>query len=119
MFENKFGNSAVADTVSEVFARRTYDQTRRNSTFFPEARNALSNVGVKPNANGSAIDIPVPRFLNRLMGTPLPLQNELFSLFVKNYEGIVQKARADNEWNVHVLGKFSSRCVGQDVTSQN
>ena len=48
------------------------------------------------------------RFLNRILGLPVKLQNQLFSYFSDTLEAVVQKAKRTGHWDGGILDFGSS-----------
>ena len=49
------------------------------------------------------------RFLNRILGIEVELQNRLFAYFVKTLSVVVQQAKKSGRWDEGILGKDRKR----------
>lgn len=47
----------------------------------------------------------IPRFLNRILGVEVELQNRLFAYFMKTLSVVVQQAKSSGRWDEGILGK--------------
>ena len=47
----------------------------------------------------------ISRFLNRILGIEVELQNRLFAYFVKTLSVVVQQAKRSGRWDEGILGK--------------
>ena len=47
----------------------------------------------------------ISRFLNRILGIEVELQNRLFAYFTKTLSVVVQQAKRDGRWDEGILGK--------------
>ena len=46
------------------------------------------------------------RFLNRILGLPVGLQNKLFNYFTDTLGALIQQAKRMGKWDNGILGKF-------------
>lgn len=49
----------------------------------------------------------ISRFLNRILGIEVELQNRLFAYFVETLSVVVQQAKRSGRWDEGILGKTS------------
>jgi len=71
---------------------------------------------LKPPGYGSAAlekDATMSRFLNRILGLPVQLQNQLFSYFSDTLAAVVQRAKRTDSWDGGILD-FGS--FGENIT---
>ena len=47
----------------------------------------------------------ISRFLNRILGIEVELQNRLFAYFTKTLSVVVQQAKRNGRWDEGILGK--------------
>ena len=47
----------------------------------------------------------LPKFLNRLLGVPVKLQNQLFNYFADTLNMLVQQAKRMGKWDGGILGE--------------
>ena len=46
------------------------------------------------------------KFLNRILGTPVELQNALFGYFTETLTTIILQAKRNGRWDMGILGKL-------------
>ena len=51
------------------------------------------------------------KFLNRLLGVPVKLQNQLFNYFTDTLTVLVQQAKRMGKWDGGILGEGKGRCA--------
>ena len=51
------------------------------------------------------------KFLNRLLGVPVKLQNQLFNYFTDTLAVLVQQAKRMGKWDGGILGEGRGRCA--------
>lgn len=86
--------------------------------FFPtskssECRSSLVGVGLFKSSGLGNISIDkdastMSRFLNRILGLPVQLQNQLFAYFSDTLAAVVQKAKRTGHWDGGILDFGSS-----------
>lgn len=50
----------------------------------------------------------ISRFLNRILGIEVELQNRLFAYFTKTLSAVVQQAKRNGRWDEGILGKTNT-----------
>ena len=53
--------------------------------------------------------INISRFLNRILGLPVRLQNQLFAYFTETLAAIIQHAKRTGRWDGSILGEFNDQ----------
>lgn len=79
----------------------------------PECRNGLVGVGLFKSSAMGAISVDkdastMSRFLNRILGLPVQLQNQLFAYFSDTLAAVVQRAKRTGHWDGGILDFGSS-----------
>lgn len=70
---------------------------------FVEARVALTNVELLTRVGVDKESLNISRFLNRILGLPVDLQNLVFSYFTDTIASLVQKAKREGKWDSGIL----------------
>lgn len=73
----------------------------------------LGNVDGDNNGSGSVIEVccccadynSISKFLNRLLGIEVMLQNALFRYFMSTLSAIIMQAKRNGRWDMGILGK--------------
>ena len=55
----------------------------------------------------------ISKFLNRILGMEVVLQNALFQYFAKTLEAVILEAKRSGRWDMGILGKKISRIVDE------
>jgi len=81
--------------------------------FFDECRTFLIGVGILTKDERGLLALEkeatsISRFLNRILGLPVKLQNQLFAYFSDTLSYIIQQARRMGRWDSGILGWCSS-----------
>lgn len=76
----------------------------------PETRAALIGVDLLTKGDTGLYALEkdsttLPRFLNRLLGVPVRLQNQLFAYFTDSLANIIKKAKRTGSWDGGIRGK--------------
>ena len=48
----------------------------------------------------------ISKFLNRILGVPILLQNALFKYFQDTLKAVILQAKRNGRWDLGILGKF-------------
>ena len=67
------------------------------------ARVALTNVELLTRGGVEKESLNISRFLNRILGLPVQLQNLVFSYFTDTIASLVQKAKREGKWDSGIL----------------
>lgn len=84
--------------------------------FMKDAREALHGVGmIVSNQNGSAYPEKdynnINKFLNRLLGCPVQLQNAIFNFFSDILAAVILQAKRTGKWDMGILDLGSNNEV--------
>ena len=60
----------------------------------------------------------ISRFLNRILGIEVELQNRLFAYFTKTLSVVVQQAKRSGRWDEGILGKINTLSVEAIIVLQ-
>lgn len=110
--DNKYGRAAleaVLKAVTGQSAPTIPPPQDYKGEFFQDVRTALIGVGlvVKDDKNNVTIldkDFTnISRFLNRILGVEVELQNHLFAYFMKTLSVVVQQAKRTGRWDEGIL----------------
>ena len=59
------------------------------------------------------------RFLNRILGLPVGLQNKLFNYFTDTLGALIQQAKRMGKWDNGILGMLSTVCCVSSCITDN
>ena len=68
-----------------------------------EARVVLTNVELLTRGGVEKESLNMTRFLNRILGLPVQLQNLVFTYFTDTIASLVQKAKREGKWDSGIL----------------
>lgn len=105
--ENKYGLDALKTVCEKIFK---INNVRVKGDETPEAKEqreklvqlneALKGVGME----GSVKDITIPKFLNRILGLPVDLQNYLFDYFMETLDAVTEVAKRKGKYDMGIMG---------------
>lgn len=83
----------------------------------PETRAALIGVDLLTKGDTGLYALEkdsttLPRFLNRLLGVPVRLQNQLFAYFTDSLANIIKKAKRTGSWDGGIRGEGTGSITG-------
>lgn len=111
-FDNKYGRSALEAVLKAVTgqgAPMIPPPKDHQGNFFQDVRDALVGVGllIKDDKSGLAMlekdYTNMSRFLNRILGIEVELQNRLFAYFTDTLSVVVQQAKRSGRWDEGIL----------------
>ncbi len=80
--------------------------------YIPDVRHALLGVGMISWEEGYGMPClekdynNISKFLNRILGVPILLQNALFKYFQDTLKAVILQAKRNGRWDLGILGKF-------------
>lgn len=104
--DNKYGREALQTVMKNILLDGEMGQMedKTKMELFMEIRSALHNVGI---GNDSIAKIDMARFLNRILGIPVRLQNELFDYFTNTLDDIIEREKDAGRFDMGILGKLA------------
>uniref|UniRef100_A0A1I8Q2D4 Protein strawberry notch n=1 Tax=Stomoxys calcitrans TaxID=35570 RepID=A0A1I8Q2D4_STOCA len=121
--DNKYGRTALETVMKAIMG---YEQplvpppTDYHGEFFKDIANALLGVGIIVNSETTpgllSLDKDynnISKFLNRILGMPVDLQNRLFKYFTDTLAAIINQARKGGRFD---LGILDLGAAGENVT---
>lgn len=112
--DNKYGRTAletVMKTIMGYEAPLVPPPTDYKGDFFKDVAGALVGVGIIVNSEASpgvlSLDKDynnISKFLNRILGMPVELQNRLFKYFTDTLNAIIQQAKKGGRFDLGILG---------------
>lgn len=102
--DNKYGREALQTIMHNILLDAEIKQMedKEKVTLFLEIRDALRNVGI---GEDPIAKIEMSRFLNRILGMPVRLQNAVFDHFVNTLDDIIQREKDAGKFDMGILGK--------------
>ncbi|XP_065892542.1 protein strawberry notch homolog 1-like isoform X2 [Dysidea avara] len=107
--DTKYGRSALEIVLGSVVSQRQpiVHSEEYNKNFFEKLCAALVGVGIVVKA-GSHYHLDkdsynMTRFLNRILGLPVGLQNKLFNYFTDTLGALIQQAKRMGKWDNGIL----------------
>lgn len=114
--DNKYGRSALEAVMKTIMG---YEQplvpppTDYKGEFFKDIAGALVGVGIIVNSENMpgvlSLDKDynnISKFLNRILGMPVELQNRLFKYFTDTLAAIIATAKKMGRFDLGILGEF-------------
>lgn len=111
-FDNKYGRAALEAVLKAVTGQGSPlipPPQDYKGHFFQDVRSALIGVGLVVKDDKSGLSIldkdytNISRFLNRILGIEVELQNRLFAYFTKTLSVVVQQAKRSGRWDEGIL----------------
>lgn len=113
--DNKYGRQALESVMKTIMG---YDQpivpppTDYSGDFFKDIAGALVGVGLIINSenNPGVLSLDkdynnISKFLNRILGMPVNLQNRLFKYFTDTLTAVITQAKRSGRFDMGILGK--------------
>lgn len=103
--DNKYGKEALRVILEhyigfEKVTLEDYDDDEYRFGMYHKVRMAMDDVGIE-----QPIDkVDISRFLNRILGMPVDVQNYLFSHFTDTMEDIIDRAKRAGKFEMGILG---------------
>lgn len=117
--DNKYGRSALEAVMKTImgYERPIVEPPRDyKGEFFKDVAGALVGVGLIVNSESSpgvlSLDKDynnISKFLNRILGMPVELQNRLFKYFTDTLNAIIVQAKKMGRFDLGILGK-NAKC---------
>lgn len=114
--DNKYGRTALETVMKTIMG---YEQplvpppNDYRGDFFKDIAGALVGVGIIVNSETSpgvlSLDKDynnISKFLNRILGMPVELQNRLFKYFTDTLTAIINQAKKGGRFDLGILGKY-------------
>lgn len=114
--DNKYGRTALETVMKTIMG---YEQplvpppTDYRGEFFKDIASALLGVGIIVNSETTpgllSLDKDynnISKFLNRILGMPVDLQNRLFKYFTDTLTAIINQARKGGRFDLGILGEY-------------
>ncbi|XP_071944970.1 protein strawberry notch homolog 1-like [Antedon mediterranea] len=110
--DNKYGRTALETTMKSIVGLDrplVIPPGGANSSFFKDIQQALIGVGMLikdeqlENASLDKDYTSISKFLNRILGIQVDLQNKLFQYFMDTLNHIINNAKKDGVWDMGIL----------------
>lgn len=104
--DNKYGRQALETVLKNILfdGEIKYMEDRAKRELFLDIRKALHGVGI---GESPIAKVDITRFLNRILGMPVDLQNHLFEYFTKTLDDIIQREKDAGRFEMGICGKIS------------
>lgn len=102
--DNRYGREALQTVLENImgqYATQYRAEHIEKTALFNDFRNAL--VAVDVGEPISSVDMP--RFLNRILGLRVDLQNQLFDYFTETLDEAIYKAKKAGQYDLGIMGK--------------
>lgn len=103
--DNKYGTEALHTVLENIMGqyRMQYRvENEEKAALFDEFTDALLSVDIgEPVAN-----VTMSRFLNRILGIRVELQNKLFDCFTETLETVIYTAKKAGKYDSGIMGKW-------------
>lgn len=113
--DNKYGRQALETVMRTIMGYETPlvpPPTDYNGEFFKDIAGALVGVGIIVNSESHpgvlSLDKDynnISKFLNRILGCPVDLQNRLFKYFTDTMTAIINQAKRGGRFDLGIVGK--------------
>lgn len=105
--DNKYGQEAlkcVFQSINGVDKPLVKPPSINNGNFFEDVQKALNDVGIGKDSGGRDKDhYQISKFLNRILGMEVRLQNALFHYFTSTLEEVIMAAKREGTWDLGIL----------------
>lgn len=114
--ENKYGKDALRSILEHYigfnkFTLNDFNGDEYKFGMFHKVRMAMDDVGIEhPIEN-----VNMTRFLNRILGMPVDVQNYLFSHFMQVMEDIIERAKRDGKFEMGIMGEITFESYLRDL----
>lgn len=106
--DTKYGRDALRKVLENINGadyvgrsdRETIEEEEQHQKFL-ELNNALKGVAI----DGPVADVSMPKFLNRMLGMPVDLQNYLFEYFMETLDNCIEQAKRNGKYDLGIMGK--------------
>ncbi|XP_041862042.1 protein strawberry notch homolog 2 isoform X2 [Melanotaenia boesemani] len=112
-FENKYGNKAL-DKITKAILGHIDNKVPPpkgypggDAMFFRDMKEGMKNVGIFCNEPRLGIstekDCSITKFLNRILGLEVHMQNSLFQYFIDNFDYLIEKDKKEGKYDMGIL----------------
>lgn len=104
--DNKYGREALQTIMTNIVVNNLdvkNIEDKDNIVLFKEIKEALLGVGI---GEDPITTIVMSRFLNRILGMPVDLQNKLFEYFTDTLDDIITREKEAGRFDLGILGSF-------------
>lgn len=122
--ENKYGKAALRTVYNTINGRTNEDSlpppADYKGDFFDDLSNALAGVGLleeeidglaKTRTMKDKDKTDIAKFLNRILGLKVKLQNQLFKYFMDSMDKVISDAKKSGKYDMGILGKCLLICL--------
>lgn len=105
--ENKYGREALHTVLKNIILpdnEMKKSDDKEKLLLFSEIKASLAGVGIAEGAIVLA-SVEMSRFLNRILGMPVDLQNTLFEYFCDTLDEIIAREKRTGKFDMGILGK--------------
>ncbi|KAM9763148.1 strawberry notch homolog 2b isoform 2-T2 [Menidia menidia] len=112
-FENKYGTKAL-DKITKAILGHIENKVPPpkgypggDYIFFRDMKEGMKNVGIFCNEPRLGIstekDCSITKFLNRILGLEVHMQNYLFQYFIENFDYLIEKDKKEGKYDMGIL----------------
>lgn len=108
--DNKYGRDALRIVLEKIFEvdylsrfGRDTDADEERHEKFVQLNDALKGVSIE----GPIAEVTIAKFLNRILGLPVHLQNYLFDYFMETLDSTIDKAKREGKYDLGIMGMCS------------
>ncbi|XP_055306092.1 protein strawberry notch-like [Sitodiplosis mosellana] len=100
--DNKYGREALKTVMESILldAEMKHMEDKEKVELFMEIRAALHGVGI---GEDPIAKIDMARFLNRILGMPVRLQNQLFEYFTHTLDDIIEREKDAGRFDMGIM----------------
>ncbi|KAJ8043881.1 Protein strawberry notch-like 1 [Holothuria leucospilota] len=123
--DNKYGRLALETVMKSIIGLMAPLVEPPRTDFFSDCKTALVGVGLICLNDGfgyATLDKDynsLPKFLNRLLGIEVDLQNELFAYFSDTLAEIISRAKKEGVWDMGILDIISEGQIVKKLETNN
>ncbi|PIK40320.1 putative protein strawberry notch-like 1 [Apostichopus japonicus] len=123
--DNKYGRIALESVMKSIVGSETPMVKPPRSRFFADCKEALIGVGLiiaNDHFSFASLDKDynsLPKFLNRLLGVEVDLQNELFGYFSDTLAEIISRVKKEGLWDMGILDIISEGQIVKKLETNN
>lgn len=108
--DNKYGRDALqtvlrhylpSNNSSAELTVHDFDGDGEKFETYHKMKEAIDDVGLERPIE----KVDISRFLNRILGMPVQLQNHLFEQFMDTMENVIERAKKSGKFEMGIMGK--------------
>lgn len=103
--DNRYGRDALKIVLDKMIGRNKVEWMDTDDAeqikLYQAIEKALEGVDIEEPVS----KIDMSRFLNRILGTPVDLQNYIFNYFAETLDEVIAQAKRDGKYDLGIMGK--------------